>query len=72
MTTQSVFAGNYTVKAKVTKGTPIITVKPNSAAPEEAEGAGALEEVVGDHLRRGQERDRSWPPSRARPPAAPS
>jgi electron transfer flavoprotein alpha subunit len=45
VTTQSVFAGNYTVKAKVTKGTPIITVKPNSAAPIEAEGAGALEEI---------------------------
>ena len=45
VTTQSVFAGNYTVKAKVTRGTPIITVKPNSAAPQEAEGAGALEEV---------------------------
>ncbi len=44
VTTQSVFAGNYTVKAKVTKGTPIITVKPNSAAPEESEGAGAVEE----------------------------
>jgi electron transfer flavoprotein alpha subunit len=40
-TTQSVFAGNYTVQAKVTQGTPIITVKPNSAAPEEADGAGA-------------------------------
>ena len=45
VTTQSVFAGNYTVKAKVTQGTPIITVKPNSAAPVEAEGAGALEVV---------------------------
>ena len=45
VTTQSVFAGNYTVKAKVTKGTPVITVKPNSAAPVEAEGAGTLEEV---------------------------
>ncbi len=45
VTTQSVFAGNYTVKAKVTKGTPIITVKPNSAAPVEAAGAGTLEEV---------------------------
>ena len=45
VTTQSVFAGNYTVKAKVTKGTPIITVKPNSAAPLEAEGAGTLEEI---------------------------
>ncbi len=44
VTTQSVFAGNYTVKAKVTKGTPIITVKPNSAAPQEAEGAAEVEE----------------------------
>jgi electron transfer flavoprotein alpha subunit len=44
VTTQSVFAGNYTVKAKITKGTPIITVKPNSAAPQEAEGAGEVEE----------------------------
>ncbi len=43
MTTQSVFAGNYTVTAKVTQGTPIITVKPNSAAPEESAGAGAVE-----------------------------
>ncbi|WP_110204949.1 electron transfer flavoprotein subunit alpha/FixB family protein [Nocardioides daejeonensis] len=43
VTTQSVFAGSYTVQAKVTKGTPIITVKPNSAAPEEAAGAGAVE-----------------------------
>ena len=45
-TTQSVFAGNYTVKAKVTQGTPIITVKPNSAAPEESAGAGAVEEFA--------------------------
>ncbi|NNM46231.1 electron transfer flavoprotein subunit alpha/FixB family protein [Knoellia koreensis] len=44
-TTQSVFAGSYTVKASVTKGTPIVTVKPNSAAPEEAAGA-AADEVV--------------------------
>jgi electron transfer flavoprotein alpha subunit len=44
-TTQSVFAGSYTVKAKVTHGTPIITVKPNSAAPQEADGAGKVEEV---------------------------
>jgi electron transfer flavoprotein alpha subunit len=46
VTTQSVFAGNYTVTAKVTQGTPIITVKPNSAAPEESEGAGAVEEFA--------------------------
>jgi electron transfer flavoprotein alpha subunit len=43
-TTQSVFAGNYTVKAKVTQGTPIITVKPNSASAEEAAGAGTVEQ----------------------------
>ena len=42
-TTQSVFAGNYTVKAKVTQGTPIITVKPNSASAEEGAGAGTVE-----------------------------
>ena len=44
-TTQSVFAGSYTVRATVTKGTPIVTVKSNSAAPEEAPGA-AADEVV--------------------------
>jgi len=43
VTTQSVFAGNFTVTAKVTQGTPIITVKPNAAAPEDAAGAGAVE-----------------------------
>ncbi|MBO9520041.1 MAG: electron transfer flavoprotein subunit alpha/FixB family protein [Nocardioidaceae bacterium] len=46
VTTQSVFAGSYTVQAKVTKGTPIITVKPNAAAPEESAGAGAVENVA--------------------------
>jgi electron transfer flavoprotein alpha subunit len=46
VTTQSVFAGNFTVTAKVTKGTPIITVKPNAAAPEEAAGAGAVEQFA--------------------------
>ena len=46
VTTQSVFAGNYTVQAKVTQGTPVITVKPNSAAPEESAGAGAVEKFV--------------------------
>jgi electron transfer flavoprotein alpha subunit len=42
-TTQSVFAGSFTVTAKVTKGTPIITVKPNSATPEEAPAEAAEE-----------------------------
>ncbi len=44
-TTQSVFAGSYTVTATVTHGTPIVTVKPNSVTPEEAPGA-AADEVV--------------------------
>ncbi|CAN5265209.1 electron transfer flavoprotein subunit alpha/FixB family protein [soil metagenome] len=45
-TTQSVFAGNFTVQAKVTKGTPIITVKPNAATPDETAGAGTVEEFA--------------------------
>jgi electron transfer flavoprotein alpha subunit len=44
--TQSVFAGNFTLTGKVTKGTPIITVKPNSATPEEGAGAGTVEEFT--------------------------
>jgi electron transfer flavoprotein alpha subunit len=44
-TTQSVFAGGFTVHATVVKGTPIITVKPNSATPEAVTG-GAVDEVV--------------------------
>jgi electron transfer flavoprotein alpha subunit len=42
-TTQSVFAGNFTVIASVTNGTPIITVKPNSTTPEAVDGAAAEE-----------------------------
>ncbi|WP_063733224.1 electron transfer flavoprotein subunit alpha/FixB family protein [Streptomyces sp. RTd22] len=41
--TQSVFAAAYTTKSRITKGTPVITVKPNSAAPEAAPAAGAAE-----------------------------
>ena len=37
--TDAVFAGSYTVTARVTKGTPIIAVKPNSAAPVESAAA---------------------------------
>jgi electron transfer flavoprotein alpha subunit len=57
VTTQSVFAGNFTVTAKVTKGTPIITVKPNAATPEESAGAGAVENVsvtVSDSAKKAQ------------------
>ena len=46
VTTQSVFAGNFTVTAKVTRGTPVITVKPNSATPEPTDGAGVQEAVT--------------------------
>jgi electron transfer flavoprotein alpha subunit len=34
--TQAAFAGGYSVQSHVTKGVPVITVKPNSAAPEPA------------------------------------
>jgi electron transfer flavoprotein alpha subunit len=36
VTTQSVFAGSYTVKATVTHGTPVIAVKANAITPEPA------------------------------------
>ncbi len=43
VTTQSVFAGGYTVTARFTRGTPIITVKPNAVTPEEVAGAATEE-----------------------------
>lgn len=45
VTTQSVFAGGYTVTAKVTHGTPIITVKPNAVTPESAPASPSVEAV---------------------------
>ena len=57
VTTQSVFAGNFTVQAKITKGTPIIAVKPNAAAPEEAAGTGEVEEfsaTISDSAKKAQ------------------
>lgn len=44
--TQSAFAGGFTVTGKVTHGTPIITVRPNSAAAEENPAAGVVTEVA--------------------------
>lgn len=44
--TQSVFAASYTTTSRVTQGTPVITVKPNSASPEAAPAAGAVEELA--------------------------
>ncbi|WP_416876005.1 electron transfer flavoprotein subunit alpha/FixB family protein [Kitasatospora sp. SC0581] len=44
--TQSVFAASFQVKSKVTKGAPVITVKPNAVAPEAAPAASAVEDVA--------------------------
>ncbi|MFE5732651.1 MULTISPECIES: electron transfer flavoprotein subunit alpha/FixB family protein [unclassified Streptomyces] len=43
--TQSVFAASYQVRSTVSKGVPVVTVKPNSAAPEAAPAAGTVENV---------------------------
>jgi electron transfer flavoprotein alpha subunit len=44
-TTQSVFAGNWTVTAAVTHGAPVITVKPNAVTPEAAPTEPATEQI---------------------------
>ncbi|MEV0049114.1 electron transfer flavoprotein subunit alpha/FixB family protein [Saccharopolyspora shandongensis] len=41
----SLFGGTYDAKAKVTKGTPVITVLPGAIEPEQAAGAAAVESV---------------------------
>ena len=47
VTTQSVFAGGYTVTAKATTPVILVTVKPNSCTPEPARGGQpAVDEVV--------------------------
>ncbi|MCU0277790.1 MAG: electron transfer flavoprotein subunit alpha/FixB family protein [Candidatus Nanopelagicales bacterium] len=43
--TQSIFGGSTIVQSKVTTGTPVITVRPNSTAPEAAPAAGARSDV---------------------------
>ena len=45
VTTQSAFAGGFTVQSQVTKGAAIITIKPNSAAIEAAPAEAAAEAV---------------------------
>lgn len=46
--TQSVFAASFTTRSRVSRGVPVITVKPNSAPvePVAGAGAGAVEELV--------------------------
>ncbi|MEY3733169.1 MAG: hypothetical protein RL347_528 [Actinomycetota bacterium] len=46
--TQSVFGGSTIVTSKVATGTPIITVRPNSVAPESAPGAATRVDVAVD------------------------
>ena len=45
VTTQAAFAGGYSVQSHVTKGVPVITVKPNSAAPEPAPAQTSVQTV---------------------------
>ncbi|MBO3746370.1 electron transfer flavoprotein subunit alpha/FixB family protein [Streptosporangiaceae bacterium NEAU-GS5] len=42
---QSIFGGGVNVHSRVTKGTPIVAVRPNSTAPVASAGAGAEETV---------------------------
>jgi electron transfer flavoprotein alpha subunit len=44
--TQAVFAGSAIVKSKVTKGLPIVTVRPNSVTPVPAAASPAVEQVT--------------------------
>jgi electron transfer flavoprotein alpha subunit len=44
--TQSVFAAAFTTRSRVSRGTPVITVKPNSAPVESAPAAGTVEPLA--------------------------
>ncbi|MFE2927568.1 electron transfer flavoprotein subunit alpha/FixB family protein [Streptomyces goshikiensis] len=44
--TQAAFAASFTTKSRVSKGTPVITVKPNSAPVEAAAAAGTVEALA--------------------------
>ncbi|MGQ4719415.1 electron transfer flavoprotein subunit alpha/FixB family protein, partial [Streptomyces anulatus] len=44
--TQAAFAASYTTKSRVSRGVPVITVKPNSAPVEAAPAAGAAEALA--------------------------
>lgn len=46
ITTQSIFGGAISVQAKVAKGTPIYTLRPNSITAEASAGAGAVVPVA--------------------------
>ncbi|WP_042397650.1 electron transfer flavoprotein subunit alpha/FixB family protein [Streptacidiphilus carbonis] len=44
--TQSAFAASFTTTSRVSRGVPVITVKPNATSPEAAAAAGAVEAVT--------------------------
>ncbi|TXS42079.1 electron transfer flavoprotein subunit alpha/FixB family protein [Streptomyces sp. OR43] len=44
--TQSAFAASFTTKSRVSRGVPVITVKPNSAPVEPAAGAGEVQKLA--------------------------
>ncbi|MCU7731203.1 electron transfer flavoprotein subunit alpha/FixB family protein [Actinoplanes sp. KI2] len=44
--TQAIFAGSATVKSRVTRGLPIVTIRPNSVTPQPAAAAGAVEQLT--------------------------
>jgi len=44
--TQAIFAGSATVKSKVTRGLPIVTIRPNSVTPAAAPAAGTVEQLT--------------------------
>ncbi|MFF2773257.1 electron transfer flavoprotein subunit alpha/FixB family protein, partial [Streptomyces bacillaris] len=44
--TQAAFAASFTTKSRVSRGVPVITVKPNSAPVEPAAAAGAVEALA--------------------------
>ncbi|AYY15300.1 electron transfer flavoprotein subunit alpha/FixB family protein [Actinobacteria bacterium YIM 96077] len=72
-TTQSVFAAEYSVTSRVTHGTPIITVKPNSAAPEPAASTPEEEKVtvsISDTAKRATVVERSERETTGRPDLA--
>ena len=45
---QSIFGGAIVVKSRVSKGTPIVAVRPNAVSPEASPGAAALEPVTAE------------------------
>ncbi len=67
--TQSAFAAAFTTKSRVSKGLPVITVKPNSAPVEAAPAAGTVEQLAVELRRRWPRAPRSSRARRASPPA---